>query len=470
MILEQHYLGCLSHASYMIGDEKTKTAVIVDPQRDTDRYVEEAERLDLVIRHVFLTHCHADFVAGHIELKERAGAEIHLGPKAGAEFDFTPAPEGIALEFGDVRLGILETPGHTPESICILVYDLRKSDKDPHAVLTGDTLFIGDVGRPDLLASIGASAEDLGGLLYDSLHEKLLSLPDETLVYPAHGAGSMCGKNLSTDTVSTIGDQRRLNYALQPMEKEEFVKLVSGGQPDAPQYFLFDAGLNRKKRPSLEKSLRESLRPMSIDDTLRGVNAGAVLLDARDGKEFAAGHVVDAVNIALDGRFATWAGTLFDPEKTFVIIARPGEEREAAVRLGRIGYDRVLGYLEGGMEAVADRPDLLRRTGELTPGELADQLRSAAPPVLLDVRTTREWEEKRIQDSLNIPLNGLMDRAGELPRDRKVAIYCETGYRSSVAASLLERHGVKDTTHLVGGIDAWEKAKMATVASAVQPT
>ncbi|MDH3604784.1 MAG: MBL fold metallo-hydrolase, partial [Candidatus Tectomicrobia bacterium] len=241
MILKQYYLGCLAHASYVIADEETQTAVVVDPQRDIDQYLQDAEQWGVQIRHVFLTHFHADFLAGHLELRDRVGAHIYLGARAKAEYDFTPVKDGDVLEFGRLRLGVFETPGHTPEGISILVYDLEKDDHNPHAVLTGDTLFIGDVGRPDLLASIGVTADELAGMLYDSLHHKLLTLPDETLVYPAHGAGSMCGKNLSTETVSPLGNQRRYNYALQPMSEAEFKRLVTADQPEAPAYFVYDA-------------------------------------------------------------------------------------------------------------------------------------------------------------------------------------------------------------------------------------
>ena len=264
MYFEQYYLGCLSHASYLIGDEQSGTAVVVDPQRDVGQYLEGARQHGLSIRHVFLTHLHADFLAGHLELRDQAGAKIYLGAQAKAEYAFVPMKDGDVLEFGKLRLRVLETPGHTPESITILVYDTQRDEQAPHAALTGDTLFIGDVGRPDLRASLGWSAADLGGLLYGSLRQKLLPLPDETLVYPAHGAGTICGRNLSTDTVSTIGVQRRENYALQSMNKETFLRIVTADQPDAPDYFTYDAVLNSKEHPTLEESLEQSLKPLTM--------------------------------------------------------------------------------------------------------------------------------------------------------------------------------------------------------------
>ena len=266
MVLKQYYLGCLAHASYLVADEASGEAVVVDPQRDVDEYVADAQELGCRIGHVFLTHFHADFLAGHLELRDRAGAAIYLGARANAEYDFTPLADHETLDVGDVRLEVLETPGHSPESISILVYDRAKDADRPHAVLSGDTLFIGDVGRPDLRASLGWSAEELGALLYDSVHTKLLPLPDETLVYPAHGAGSLCGKHLSTDTVSTIGVQRKYNYALQPMTRDEFVAVVTADQPDTPAYFGYDAVLNTKERPTLHEALEEELRPISLDE------------------------------------------------------------------------------------------------------------------------------------------------------------------------------------------------------------
>lgn len=456
MILKQYYLGCLSHASYLIGDEENRIAAVVDPQRDVDQYLEDARRQGLQIQYVFLTHFHADFVAGHLELRERAGAGLYLGARAQADYAFTPLQDGDVLELGQVRLKILETPGHTPEGISILVYDLRQDDSHPHAVLTGDTLFIGDVGRPDLLASVGVTASELASTLYDSLHQKLLTLPDETLVYPAHGAGSFCGKNLSKDTVSTIGAQRRYNYALQPMPKEAFVHLVSADQLEAPAYFAYDAEINRQERPTLESTLERVLKPLALDTVLRLRNAGAQLLDVRDPADFAGGHLVDSVNIGLNGKYETWAGALLDREQPIVLIAEPGRETEAAMRLGRIGFDHVAGYLQGGMQAVVGRPDLVRRTERVTAETLTAQLAAREPPLVLDVRMAQEWQESHIAGSLNIPLHRLQERLDEVPRGGKLVVHCQTGYRSSVAVSLLAQKGVTDVSDLVGGIVAWQ--------------
>jgi hydroxyacylglutathione hydrolase len=472
MILKQYYLGCLAHASYLLGDEASSTAIIVDPQRDIQQYLADAEKWGLQIRHVFLTHFHADFVAGHLELRDQIaqeqvdqeqGATIHLGSRAQAEYKFVPMKDGDTLEFPGLRLQVLETPGHTIESISILAFDLQKEPVKPHAVLTGDTLFIGDVGRPDLRASLGWSADDLGAYLYDSLHNKLLMLPDETLVYPAHGAGSLCGKNLSSDTVSSLGDQRRFNYALRPMSKEEFIRLVTADQPDAPPYFTYDAILNTRERATLDKNLEQVLRPIDLDEVLRMGDAGAQILDVRDPAEYAKGHLAGSVNIGLGGQYATWAGTVLDRGKPIVIIAEPGREQEAALRLGRIGFDRVKGYMNGGMEALAGRPDLVWPTERISAPMVAEELASPDPPLLLDIRNPRERVTKHIDGSVNVPLNHLQERIAEIPRDRRIAVHCAGGYRSSIAASILHQYGITNLIEMAGGLAAWDAAKLPVV-------
>lgn len=466
MLLKQYYLGCLAHASYLIADTTTGTAVVVDPQRDIDQYLQDAAQYGCHIRYVFLTHFHADFLAGHLELRDRVGATICLGAQAQADYAFVPYKDGDTLEFGDVRLQILETPGHTPEAICIVVYDLQHDAQCPHAVLTGDTLFIGDVGRPDLMASVGITATALAEQLYDSLHQKLLTLPDTTLVYPAHGAGSMCGRNLSSDTVSTLGAQRQWNYALQPMSKAAFVALVTADQPEAPAYFAYDAMLNRRERPTLAQTLQGALKPLGLDEVVRRRNAGAQVLDVRQPADFARQHLTGSVNISLSGAYATWAGTLLDQRQPIVLVAEPGQEEEAAMRLGRIGFDHVAGYLDGGPQALATRPELCSHTERLTPTELAAQLAAPTPPVVLDVRTASERRDKYLAGSLHVPLNRLCRHLDDLPRDRKIVIHCASGYRSSIAASLLAGHGFTAVADLVGGIAAWEAAGLALVTPA----
>ncbi len=465
MHFQPYYLNCLAHASYLIADERTKVAVVVDPQRDIDAYLETARELGVEIKHVILTHFHADFVAGHLELRRRTGARIYLGARAKAEYEFTALKDGDALEFGDVRLSILETPGHTPEGVSIVVHDLAKSDREPHAVLTGDTLFIGDVGRPDLLASIGVTARELGAMLYRSLHEKLLKLPDETLVFPAHGAGSMCGKKLSTERYSTMGEQRRYNYALQPMTEDEFIALVTAEQPDAPAYFVYNAMLNRQERATLDERLQASLVPLDTSRVLLLANQGAQLLDVRASADFAAAHLAGSVNIALEGSFATWVGSLLDPARPVVVIADPGRESEAAVRLGRIGFDRLAGYLEGGLGALDARPELVARTQRTTVQALAERLASPNAPLVVDVRTPSEWNAGHIDGSLNLPLNTLAARLAELPSGRELALVCRTGYRSSIATSLLANAGFERVLDVVGGMEAWNRSGLQAVAA-----
>jgi glyoxylase-like metal-dependent hydrolase (beta-lactamase superfamily II)/rhodanese-related sulfurtransferase len=465
MRIQQYYLACLSHASYMITDEQTKTAAVVDPRRDIDQYLADAKAGGYTIRHVFLTHFHADFIAGHIELRDKAGATIHLGRRAEAEFECIHMKDGDVVEFGDVRLAIMETPGHTPEGISILVYDLAKSRTEPLAVLTGDTLFIGDVGRPDLLASIGVTADELADMLYDSITNKLVKLPDATLVYPAHGAGSMCGKSLSKETVSTIGEQKKFNYALQPMSREAFKAIVTADQPAAPDYFVHDAILNRKERAALGDAMEKTLKPLSLDEVLALGKSGGQLLDVRDGIDFEGGHLTGALNIALNGKYATWAGSMLSHDKPIVVIAEEGGAEEAVMRLGRIGFDNVAGYLAGGMNALAAHDALVERTGRITAPALAEWLAGKRPdagaaPIVVDVRSEAEHAGGHIAGALNIPLTHLDERIGEIPAGRSVAVHCEGGYRSAIAASLLQKLGRRDVYDMVGGYKAWLAAKL----------
>ena len=460
MIFRQFYLPCLAHASYLIGDEATGTAAVVDPQRDTDQYIAFAAEHALQIKHVILTHLHADFVAGHLELRDRVGATIYLGAAAKAGYAFTRLRDGSLVEFGRIRLKALETPGHTPESISILVYDLNAKETQPHAVLTGDTLFIGDVGRPDLRAALGWSATELGRLLFDSLHTKLLALPDASLVYPAHGAGSLCGKAISKETVSTLGEQRRLNYALQPMSKEAFIQVVTADQPEAPPYFTYDAVLNSEERATLDEALAREMNPLTLDAVLALKANGAQILDTRDPDEFGAAHLAGSTNIGLGGQYATWAGTMLDRKHPIVIIAAPGREPESAVRLGRIGFDHVAGYLQNGLHSLESRPELIAKTERLSAPFAAELLSSNQPPLVVDVRAPREREQKHIGGSLSIPLNRLAENLERLPKYRSLLVYCAGGYRSSIAASLLRGSGFDSVSEIAGGIAAWEAANL----------
>lgn len=461
MIFRQFYLNCLAHASYFVGDRESQAAAVIDPQRDIAQYLAYADEQGVRIRHVILTHFHADFVAGHLELRDHTAAAVYLGAPAQAEYAFTPLADGDIIAFGRVRLQALATPGHTAESISILVFDRDRSETDAYAVLTGDTLFVGDVGRPDLRVALGWSAADLGRMLYESVHDKLLPLPDATLVYPAHGAGSLCGKALSRETVSTIGEQRRVNYALQPMTPEAFVDIVTADQPEAPAYFTYDAVLNSRERQTLDQALARELNPLALDAVLDALAAGAQVLDTREAPEFAAAHLAGSINIGLGGQYATWAGTVLDRERPIVIIADPGRELEAATRLGRIGFDNIAGYLEQGLRTLEPRPDLTGTTDRLSAPVAAARLHSLHPPFVVDVRTAREHAAGSIPASVNVPLNHLASRAGELPADRPLLVYCAGGYRSSIAASLLKRAGFADVADLAGGMAAWDAAQLA---------
>ena len=453
LVFKQFYLGCLAHASYLVGDSVTGTAAVVDPQRDVRQYLEEASAHGLEIRHVILTHLHADFLAGHLELRNQAGAAIYLGAQAKAEYTFTPLKSGDTIELGRVVLEARETPGHTPESISILVREDRDAPA-PWAVLTGDALFVGDVGRPDLRASLGWAAEDLGKMLYRSLREELLALPDATLVYPAHGAGSLCGKKISKETMSTIGEQRATNYALQPMSESEFVALVTADQPDAPAYFTYDAVLNSKEHQTLDNVLEAELKPLSLDEALSMLANGAQPLDVREPRDFAPGHLKGSINIGLGGQYATWAGTLLDHARPIFIIAPPGRELEAATRLGHIGFDNVAGYLDEGMRALKDRDDLVAYTLQTSGPAVTRWIGEPDAPFVLDVRTPGEWQQRHIDGSTNIPLSRLAERLAEVPRNRPVVAMCAGGYRSSIAASLLQRAGFTRVSELTGGIGA----------------
>ena len=469
MILKQFYLNCLAHASYLVGDDASGAAAVVDPQRDVDQYLTFAAEHHLRITHVFLTHFHADFLAGHLELRDRVGAAIYLGRKAVAEYAFKPVGDGSVVRLGNVRIEVLETPGHTVESISLVIYEGESGGPDkarpPAAVLTGDTLFVGDVGRPDLRASLGWSATELGAMLYDSLHGKLLKLPDATQVYPAHGAGSLCGKAISKETVSTIGEQRVLNYALQRMSKERFIELVTADQPDAPAYFTYDAVLNSRERPTLDQALARELRPLTLEQLQSAVNNGAQLLDTRDPAEFAAAHLPGSINIGLAGQYASWAGTLLDPSRPIVIVADPGAETQSALRLGRIGFDRVEGFLDGGLAAVDRGPErrgpsgsAIVTTDRLSPHTAAERIGGSDPALMIDVRTPTERAAKAVEGSAHRPLNTLASRLDDVPRDRAVIVFCAGGYRSSIAASLLQREGFTNVSELAGGIAAWEAA------------
>ncbi|WP_284574704.1 rhodanese-like domain-containing protein [Streptomyces sp. 2P-4] len=453
MFFAQYYLDCLSQASYMIADETTGKAVVVDPRRDVSEYLADAEARGLTVVGVINTHFHADFVAGHLEMAAHTGAWIGYGRRAETEYPIRKLAEGETISLGDVTLKIMETPGHTPESISVLVHE-RGGDAVPYGVLTGDALFIGDVGRPDLLASAGVTAEELGAMLYDSVQNKLMGLPDEVRVFPAHGAGSACGKNLSTEKQSTIGEQRATNYACAPMSQEDFVAIVTAGQSAAPGYFAFDAELNRKERELFDPAAAP--RPLSVEDFTDLRASGAVVVDARDPQEFAAGHLRGAVNVPADGRFAEQAGTVLPAGAELLVVAPQNREEEIVTRLARIGLDRVAGYLRSPDDALTALADEVTPASRLTAAQVRTALAGDNPPVVLDVRNCGERGDNGFIDgALHIALGELPRRLDEVPRDRSLVLHCAGGHRSSIAASLLRHHGFTDVSDILGGYAAW---------------
>jgi hydroxyacylglutathione hydrolase len=466
MIFEQHYLDCLSHASYLVGDETTGRAVVVDPQRDISRYLASAEEHGLRIERVIETHFHADFLSGHLELAAATGAVITFGAAAHglASYPIEALPHGSRISLGEVELEILETPGHTPESISVLVFE-RAGDEVPYGVLTGDTLFIGDVGRPDLLASVGVTADELARQLYHSVQHTLMALPDEVRVYPAHGAGSACGKNLSTETASTIGQQKRSNYAMLPMSEDQFVAVVTEGQPSAPPYFIYDATMNKRFRDLFDEEA--TVPALSLNEVLAAQARGAVVLDTRDPAVFAAGHLRGSLNVGLDGRFAEYAGDVVSPADDVVLVTDPDAEHISRVRLGRIGFDRVIGALTEPLAAFLAHPDLVEQSSRLTSEELAERLRDVPGLQLVDVRTEGEHRLGALAGSTNIPLPQLVRRLESLDPSLPTVVYCAGGYRSSIGASTLAANGFTDVSDLVGGYDAWVAA--AASGNAAQP-
>jgi hydroxyacylglutathione hydrolase len=453
MFFKQFYLACLAHASYLIGSEGE--AAVVDPQRDVDQYLKEAEAQGFRIKYVIETHLHADFVSGHRELAQRAGAEIVFSKKAEAKFPHRAVAEGDEIRLGKVVLRIMETPGHTPESISVLVIDTEVSDQ-PQKVLTGDTLFIGDVGRPDLAGGKGYTSQMMAAMMYDTLHEKLLKLPDEMEVYPAHGAGSMCGRNMSKETSSTIGEQRKFNYALKPMAKDEFVRMMTANLDDAPSYFPKDAEINRRGAAALSDVA--SPRSLTPEEVRKLAANGHVILDVRSAADFGAGHLPGAINIGLGGQFAIWSGILI-PIGTPVVLVADSEQKieEAVMRLARVGIESAIGYLEGGTTAWRDAGYELASVEQITVGELNNLMGKQRPLQIIDVRRPPEYESGHVPHALHAPLSHLQQTASGLQLDPSTptAVICAGGYRSSAATSILQRHGFSDLMNITGGTSAW---------------
>lgn len=454
MYFKQFYLGCLAHASYLIGSDGE--AAVVDPQRDVDQYIDEANKQGLRIRYILETHLHADFVSGHRELAARTGAEIVFGHRADATFAHRGVQDGDELRVGKVTLRILETPGHTPESISILVLAPETPGR-PHSVLTGDTLFIGDVGRPDLVGAKGFSPQQMAGMLYDSLHEKLLKLHDEVIVYPAHGAGSMCGRNISKETSSTIGEQRKFNYALQPMSKDEFVHLMTTDLPEQPAYFSRDAEINRTGAEALKSLQRpRAFSPREVQELLAN---GHLVLDVRSPAAFGTAHLPASIHIGLGGQFASWAGSLIPADARLVLVADDLDQvDEAMMRLARVGIESVDGYLEGGIYAWDHARLQTAQIAQISVEELRARLGENSKLHVIDVRRPGEYAAGHVPGAHAVPLSDLQKQPPVLDRAKPIAVICAAGYRSSIAASLLARQGFEDLCNVVGGTSAWLQA------------
>lgn len=454
MYFEQFYLGCMAHASYMLASEGE--AIVVDPQRDVDIYLQAAEQQGVRIRHIFETHLHADFVSGHKELAARTGARIYLGPHTEATLPHQEVHDGFELRVGKVRIGVLETPGHTPESVCLVVTDEEKSPH-PWAVLTGDTLFLGDVGRPDL--SPTHTPQMLAGMLYESLHNKLLKLADDVSVYPAHGAGSLCGRNMRAERSSTIGTERLTNYALQIGNKEEFVRQLTTNLPSRPEYFPLDAQINRAGAPALSEL--PDLAPVSAGELQCLMREGVIALDVRPGDQFASGHVPGSINISLGGQFASWAGTVLGLSARPVLIASSTEQLlEARTRLARVGIDDARGYLQDGPEGWVRAGLDLYELPQIAAQQLNEHLQEFQ---LLDVRRTTEWEAGHIESANSHPLDRLQASLPQIDPNAPLGVLCKGGYRSMIACSLLRKEGFKNVTNVIGGFDAWEKSGLPVV-------
>ena len=454
--IERFYLGCLAHASYAVGSEGV--AAIIDPQRDVDIYLETATRQGWKIEHIIETHLHADFVSGHRELAERTGAHIYLGAGSGAQFPHVAVKDGDEIQFGRCRLRFLQTPGHTMESICIVMTD-RGQPERPQAVFTGDTLFVGDVGRPDLSAT--HTPQELAAILYQSLHEKLLTLPDDTEIYPAHGAGSLCGRQMSSESSSTIGKQRQSNYALLARTSEEFVHLLTDDLPARPEYFAREVDLNRRGAASLSEL--PPLAAFSAPEVLQLQKEGAVVVDTRPAMQFAVAHVPGSVHIALTGQYASWAARILGLDTRLIIVGEdPEHVRESQLRLARVGLENVAGYLAEGVTGWIQNGFELEYIPQITVQEFAE-LREQEPDriAVLDVRERGERSGGAIEKSVGIPLGELKSRTGELDREKLLVVHCKSGYRSSIATSLLRRAGFRDIANLIGGFDAWKTAGLA---------
>jgi hydroxyacylglutathione hydrolase len=463
MYVEQLYTGCLSEAAYFIASEGE--AAVIDPLRDVDTYLKMAEEKGVKIKYIFETHFHADFVSGHLELARKTGAPIVYGPQTIAGFPIHEAKDGEIFDIGNLKLKALHTPGHTLESTCYL---LHNEQGEPYSVFTGDTLFVGDVGRPDLFSG-NLSKEDLAGYLYDSLNEKIKTLPENVIVYPAHGPGSSCGKNLGPDTFSTIGAQKQSNYALQDQTKEAFISTVTEGLATPPAYFPLNAKINQQGYESLDDVLNTGLTPLSVADVKEKVEGGAWILDTRPSTTFTQAFIPDSISIGLDGRFAEWAGSLLPLKQSLVLVTEAGKEKESVVRLARVGIDNVQGVLEGGLEAWQNAGEKIDMIVDIEADELAMDIPHDNRLEVLDVRKPAEYDVAHVKGAVNIPLNTMMDplNIATIDDEANLYVHCAGGYRSVIAASILKRQGYHNLRNVLGG---FAKMKLIQKMPIVSPT
>lgn len=444
MYIEQLYTNCLAEAAYYI--ESEGEAIIIDPIRETDPYIKKLKERGAQLKNVLETHFHADFVSGHIDLANKTGAQIVFGPTAETGYKVHIAKDGEVFSIGKIKIKVLHTPGHTPESTCYLLTDENGKD---HCVFTGDTLFVGDVGRPDLLDG-KMTKEELAGMMYDSLNNKLKKLADDVIVYPAHGPGSACGKNIGKETWSTIGTQRKSNYAMQDMPKDRFVKMVTEGLSAPPQYFFKDAMINKNGYDNIEEVLKKNIKAISVEEVKQNISNGALVLDTRNPDDFEKGYIKGSMNIGLNGTYAVWVGTLIDINKTLVIIADEGKEQESILRLARVGYENVAGYLKGGINAWKNAGNTLEKVTSIAPEEFAKRI-TTTNEIILDVRKIGEYESGHVKNSEHVCLSNLSEKLTSMDKDKTYLVHCAGGYRSMIAASIMQDKGFKNVVNVYGG-------------------
>jgi hydroxyacylglutathione hydrolase len=452
MIIKQLYTGCLSEAAYYI--ESEGEVAIIDPLRDTDEYIKLAKENNAGIKYIFETHFHADFVSGHIDLSKQTGAPIIYGPGAKTGYEVYNSKDNELFKLGKISIQVLHTPGHTLESCCYL---LRDENDKPHAIFTGDTLFVGDVGRPDL-SSGDMSSVELAGIMYDTIQNKILPLADDIIVYPAHGAGSSCGKNMGAETFSTIGEQKQSNYALQLQSKEEFVAALTEGLGTAPKYFAINAQINMQGYESLDNLKQKGLTALSIADLKKLQEEDVLILDTRHAAVFTQGFIPGSIFIGLEGRFAEWAGSLLPFDKSMVLVTEPGKEEETVIRLSRVGFDKIQGYLKGGFKAWEDAGETVDLIIDIEADELAMDIPFDANMLVVDVRRETEYADGHVVNAQNLPLHEMNDVASlaHFEDSQNLYIHCAGGYRSVIAASLLKREGIHNLRNVLGG---WGKIK-----------